>query len=98
VIFEVHDFKELETVLLIDSEIIGINNRDLKTLKVDINTTFKLKKEIPPYKIVISESGIKTREDVKRLEDAGIDAILVGTALMEAEDIGKKIDELMGKV
>jgi indole-3-glycerol phosphate synthase len=98
VIFEVHDFKELETALLIDSEIIGINNRDLKTLKVDINTTFKLKKEIPPYKIVISESGIKTREDVKRLEDAGIDAILVGTALMEAEDIGKKIDELMGKV
>jgi indole-3-glycerol phosphate synthase len=98
VIFEVHDFKELETALLIDSEIIGINNRDLKTLKVDINTTFKLKKEIPPYKIVISESGIKTREDVERLEDAGIDSILVGTAFLESEDIGRKIDELMGKM
>jgi indole-3-glycerol phosphate synthase len=97
VIFEVHNFKELEMVLLIDSEIIGINNRDLKTLKVDINTTFKLKKEIPSNKIVISESGIKTREDVKRLEEAGIDSMLVGTTFLESEDIGRKIDELMGE-
>jgi indole-3-glycerol phosphate synthase len=96
VIFEVHDFKELETSFLIDSEIIGINNRDLKTLKVDLNTTFKLKKEIPSNKIVISESGIKTREDVKRLEEAGIDYMLVGTVFLESEDIGKKIDELTG--
>jgi indole-3-glycerol phosphate synthase len=98
VIFEVHNFEELEIALLIDSDIIGINNRNLKTLQVNINTTFELKKEIPSDKVIISESGIKTREDVKRLEDAGIDSILVGTALMEAEDIGKKIDELMGKV
>ncbi len=98
VLFEVHDFKELEMAFLIDSEIIGINNRDLKTLQVDINTTFELKKEIPSNKIIVSESGIKTREDVKRLEDAGIDSMLVGAAFLEAEDIGKKIDELMGKV
>lgn len=98
VIFEVHDFKELEMALLIASEIIGINNRDLKTLQVDINTTFKLKKQIPSNKIVISESGIRTREDVKRLEDAGIDSMLVGTAFIETLDIGKKIDVLMGKV
>lgn len=98
VIFEVHNFKELEIALLTDSDIIGINNRDLKTLQVNINTTFELKKEIPSHNVTISESGIKTREDVKRLEDAGIDSILVGTALMEAEDIGNKIDELMGKV
>ncbi len=98
VIFEVHNFRELEIALLMDSDIIGINNRDLKTLQVNINTTFELKKEIPSHKVTISESGIKTREDVKRLEYAGIDSILVGTALMEAEDIGKKIDELMGKV
>jgi len=98
VIFEVHNFKELEIALSIDSDIIGINNRDLKTLQVDINTTFDLKKEIPSHKVTISESGIKTREDIKRLEDAGIDSILIGTALMGAEDIGKKIDELMGKV
>jgi indole-3-glycerol phosphate synthase len=62
-----------------------------------LNTTFKLKKEIPFEKIVVSESGIKTREDVRRLENAGIDSILVGTAFMEAEDIGKKIDEFMGR-
>ena len=98
VIFEVHDLKELEMALLIDSEVIGINNRDLKTLQIDINTTFDLKKEIPSDKIIISESGIRTREDVKSLEDAGIDSMLVGTAFIEAVDIGKKIDELMGKV
>jgi indole-3-glycerol phosphate synthase len=95
VIFEVHNFKELEMALFADSDIIGINNRDLNTLQVDMNTTFKLKKEIPYNKIVISESGIKTREDVRRLEDAGIDSLLIGTTFMEAEDIGEKIDELI---
>jgi len=97
VVFEVHDFKELEMVLHINAGVIGINNRDLKTLSINLNTTFKLKKEIPFEKIVVSESGIKTREDVRRLENAGIDSILVGTAFMEAEDIGKKIDEFMGR-
>lgn len=98
VIFEVHNFRELEMALFVHSNIIGINNRDLETLQVDINTTFKLKKEIPHDKIIVSESGIKTREDVKNLEDAGIDAMLIGTSLMEAGDIGKKIDEMIGKV
>ena len=98
VIFEVHDFKELELALAVDVDIIGINNRNLKTLKVDINTTFELKKEIPSNKVVVSESGINTREDVERLEYAGVDSMLIGTAFMEAKDIGKKIDELIGKV
>jgi indole-3-glycerol phosphate synthase len=98
VLFEVHNFKEVDIALSIDSDIIGINNRDLKTLQVDINTTLKLKKEIPSNKILISESGIKTREHVKMLEDAGIDSILVGTAFMEAKDIGKKIKELIGNM
>jgi indole-3-glycerol phosphate synthase len=98
VIFEVHNFKELEMALRANAHIIGINNRDLKTLNVNLNTTFELKKEIPEDKIVVSESGIKTREDVRRLEDAGIDSILVGSAFMEAEDIGKKIDEIMGRI
>ncbi|MBM4137355.1 MAG: indole-3-glycerol-phosphate synthase TrpC, partial [Nitrospira sp.] len=98
VLFEVHNFRELEMALLIDSEIIGINNRDLKTLQVDIQTTFTLKKEIPHDKIIVSESGIRTREDIKRLEDAGIDAMLIGTSFMGADNIGEKIDELMGKV
>lgn len=98
VLFEIHDFKELEMALLINADIIGINNRDLKTSSIDLNTTFELKKEIPFDKIVVSESGIKTREDVKRLQDAGIDSILVGTAFLEEVDIAKKIDELMGRV
>ncbi|MBE0426337.1 MAG: indole-3-glycerol phosphate synthase TrpC [Nitrospirae bacterium] len=96
VLFEIHNLKELEMALLINSKIIGINNRNLKTLQVNINTTFGIKKEIPPDRIVVSESGIKTREDVKRLEDAGIDAMLIGTSFMETEDIAEKIDELMG--
>ncbi|MGB9716692.1 MAG: indole-3-glycerol phosphate synthase TrpC [Thermodesulfovibrionales bacterium] len=98
VIFEVHNFKELEMALNANVDIIGINNRDLKTLDVNLNTTFELKREIPEDKIVVSESGIKTREDVRRLEDIGIDSILIGTAFMEAEDIGKKIDEIMGRI
>ena len=96
-LFEVHDFRELETALLINAEIIGINNRNLNTLSIDLSNTFKLKKEIPFGKVVISESGIKTREDVRGLENAGIDSIIVGTAFMEVENIEKKIDELMGR-
>jgi indole-3-glycerol phosphate synthase len=99
VVFEVHNFKELEMALrLLNAEVIGINNRDLETLNINLNTTFELKKEIPLDKIVLSESGIKTREDVRRFDNAGIDSILVGTAFMESGDIGKKIDEIMGRV
>lgn len=94
VLFEVHDYHDLEKALRIDADIIGINNRDLKTLKVDINTTFLLKKEIPSDRLTVSESGIKSREDVLRLNVAGIDAMLIGTTLMESEDIGNKIEEL----
>jgi indole-3-glycerol phosphate synthase len=97
VLFEVHDFEELETAMMIDSDVIGINNRNLKTLRTDINTSFTLKKEIPSDKIVVSESGIRTREDVQRLENAGFDAMLIGTTFMSAEDIGREIDELMTK-
>jgi len=94
-LFEVHDEDDLEKALLIDADIIGINNRNLKTLKIDLSTTLRLKKDIPKDKIVVSESGIKNRNDVIKLEDAGIDAMLIGTSLMEAADIGRKIDEIM---
>jgi indole-3-glycerol phosphate synthase len=96
VLFEVHDPEELDTALEISAPVIGINNRNLKTLQIDLGTTFELKKGIPDDRIVVSESGIKTREDVLRLEDAGIDAILVGTSLMASADISAKIDELRG--
>jgi len=98
VLFEVHDFKELEMALSTDAEIIGINNRNLKTLNVDINTTFRLRREIPPGKIVVSESGIRARSDVQKLADGGIDAMLIGTSFMETDDIGGKIEELLSSL
>jgi indole-3-glycerol phosphate synthase len=96
VLFEVHGPDELEKVLRLNARIIGINNRDLNTLTVDLGTTFVLKKEIPEDRIVVSESGIRTRGDIEKLEEAGVDAVLIGTSLMESQDIGGKIDELMG--
>lgn len=96
VLFEVHDHRELEMALRINAPVIGINNRNLKTLQIDMNTTLELKKEIPSGIIIVSESGIRTRNDVLILEQAGIDAMLIGTSLMEAADIGRKIEELRG--
>jgi len=98
VLFEVHNFREVETALSAGSRIIGVNNRNLATLQVDIGRTFELRKEIPRDRIMVSESGIRTREDVKRIEDAGADAVLVGTSLMETQDIGGKIDELTEEI
>jgi indole-3-glycerol phosphate synthase len=99
VLFEVHNFKELEKALTLGADIIGINNRNLETMHIDINTTLNLIKEIPEsYNVIIvSESGIKLRDDVKKMEDTKVDALLIGTALMEAEDIEKKIQELIGR-
>ena len=98
VLFEVHDQKELEMALLINAPIIGINNRNLKTLHIDLETTFQLKKEVPGGKIVVSESGISSRQDVLRLAEAGIDAMLVGSSFMASPDIGRRIDELRGAI
>ncbi len=94
VLFEVHHWKELDTALLIDVPIIGINNRNLKTLEIDLNITTELLKDIPQGKIIVSESGIERREDVEFFEARGVDALLVGTALMKSDDIGRKIEEL----
>jgi indole-3-glycerol phosphate synthase len=96
VLFEVHDFADLEIALRINAPVIGINNRNLKTLAIELRTTFELKKEIPGDRIVVSESGIKTRDDVLKLEEAGIDAMLIGTAFMESGEIAKEIDVLRG--
>ena len=82
--------------LLIDAPIIGINNRNLKTLTIDLETTFQLRREIPKGKTVVSESGISRHEDVLKLLGAGVDAMLVGSSFMASPDIGRKIDELRG--
>jgi len=96
VLFEIHDHEELETALRLNAPVIGINNRNLKTLDIDLATTLVLKKEIPVGRIVVSESGISTRGDVERIEEADVDAMLIGTALMKSNDIGGRIDELRG--
>lgn len=96
VLFEIHEPAELDMAFRLKAPIIGINNRNLKTLRVDIDTTLKLRNEVPAGRIIVSESGINARSDVVSLERAGIDAVLVGTSLMKAQDIAQKIDELRG--
>lgn len=92
---EIHDEQELHKALDSGGEIIGINNRDLNTFKTKIETTQQLRPFIPNDKIVVSESGISRREDVKKMQDWGVNAILVGEALVTAQDIPIKIKELI---
>jgi indole-3-glycerol phosphate synthase len=97
VLFEVRDDFGLEAALEIGAPVIGINNRDLKTFRIDLGTTFRLREAIHRDVTVVSESGIAGRADVLRLEEAGVDAMLVGTSLMESEDVEAKMKELLGK-
>ncbi len=92
---EVHNEGEVERAILSKSEIIGINNRDLNTFAVDINTTRRLRPLIPKEKIVVSESGIKSRKDMEKLAKWGVDAVLVGEALVTAGDVRAKMKELL---
>jgi indole-3-glycerol phosphate synthase len=93
---EVHNVKELDSALFCGAEIIGINNRDLKNLNIDLKLTFGMLKDIPEDRIVVSESGINTRADIETIESTRTDAVLIGTAIVRSEDIGRKIDELLG--
>jgi indole-3-glycerol phosphate synthase len=92
---EVHDEGEVERAVLSDAEIIGINNRDLNTFSVDINTARRLRPLVPKGKIVVSESGIKSRKDMEKLRKWGVDAVLVGEALVTASDVRAKMKELL---
>ena len=97
-LFETHHERELDTVLewIPTARMIGINNRDLKTFTTDLNVTFRLAKRIPPDKLIISESGIHKRDDVVKLNEAGIHAMLIGESLIRAEDTSDKVRELLG--
>lgn len=95
-VVEVHSEEDLKKALSVDSRIIGINNRDLHTFKVDLEITSNLIDLIPKEKIVISESGIKTYEDVMFLKSLGVKAVLIGETFMRSDDIGAKIMEIMG--
>ena len=90
---EVHDEAELEQALASDAQLIGINNRNLHDFSVDLNTSFRLKALVPPGIPVVSESGISTVDDVRRLKEAGIDAALIGESLMRAGRQGTLLQE-----
>jgi len=94
---EVHDERELERALDVESSIIGVNNRNLETLRVDLATSLRLRQMIPTGRQAIAESGIETRDDVQRIKDAGYDAMLIGESLLRAASPGGKLRELLGR-
>lgn len=97
---EVHDDAETDRALKSGARIVGINNRNLKTLQTDIETTFRLAAKLPRASregiLLVSESGIRTAGDIQRLREAGLDAVLIGETFMRAPDIGGKVREIMG--
>lgn len=95
---EVHDREEMQEALDAGADLIGINNRDLHTFRTTLKTTLELMAELPAEgsPLIVSESGIFTRDDVLTLQRAGVGAVLVGEALMREADIGAKVRELMG--
>lgn len=94
---EVHDEAEMETALSSGAGIIGVNNRNLKDFTVDTENSRRLRQMVPAGKIFVSESGVRTAEDVAALQAAGVDAVLVGETLMRAADIRGKLAELRGE-
>jgi len=96
VLIEVHDRRELERALQVENPMVGINNRNLRTFEVSLQTTLELLPQIPDEKLVITESGILAREDVALMREHGVNGFLVGEAFMRAEDPGARLAELFG--
>ncbi|MEX2317106.1 MAG: indole-3-glycerol phosphate synthase TrpC [Pirellulales bacterium] len=94
---ELYDPENLQRVFDAGATLIGVNNRDLRTFETDLEHTLRLRDRIPDQCVLVSESGIRTHADVKRLAAAGVDAILVGESLMASPDIGAAIDALLGR-
>ena len=92
---EVHNAGELKRALKIGPRIIGVNNRDLRTFEVDLEMTARLRSLVPAEVTLVAESGVHTRDDVARLAAVGADAMLVGEALVRADEVGQKIQELI---
>jgi indole-3-glycerol phosphate synthase len=93
---EAHDGEELQRALELDADVIGINNRDLDSGRVDVSTTYELMPDVPAGKTVVAESGISSRAELEELERVGVDAVLIGEALMSAADPEAKTRELTG--
>lgn len=96
VLVELYDPANLDRVLRLNPPLVGVNNRNLKTMTTDLGHCIELRRSIPEDVLMVGESGIHTRADVERLQNAGIHAILVGETLMRANDIGAKVEELLG--
>ncbi len=94
VLVEVHDAGELERALKLGTPLVGINNRNLRTFEVTLQTTLDLLKDVPPDRLLVTESGILNRDDVKKMRDAGVHAFLVGEAFMRADDPGAALNAL----
>jgi indole-3-glycerol phosphate synthase len=94
VLVEVHDIDELERALQADCELIGVNNRNLRTFEVSLDTSLQLKAAVPPDRTMVTESGIASREDVARLRAAGIDTFLIGESFMREPDPGAALQRL----
>ena len=94
VLLEVHDAQELQRALQVDVAMIGINNRNLRTFEVSLDTTLKLKKKIPDNKLIVTESGILARSDVELMQSNNVHAFLVGEAMMRANDPGQELQSL----
>jgi indole-3-glycerol phosphate synthase len=97
VLIEVHTADEMDIAMAISPDMIGINNRDLETFEVDLNTTRKLARLVDKDTLLVGESGIKSHKDVCLLHDYGVDAILVGEEIVRSSDKYQRIRELMGK-
>ncbi|MES2995684.1 MAG: indole-3-glycerol phosphate synthase TrpC [Verrucomicrobiota bacterium] len=91
VLVEVHDLPEMDRALELGADLIGINNRNLKTFEIDLTTTETLADEVPDDVLLVSESGIKTPQDAQRALDAGANAVLIGESLMRADDPSREI-------
>ena len=94
---ELFEPANLPRVLGTGTRLVGINNRDLRSFKTDLQRTLQLRPQIPGDRVVVGESGIRTRRDVERLEAAGVNAILVGETLMASADIGAAVDKLLAR-
>ena len=94
VLVEVHDGDELDRALRLKTPLVGINNRNLKTFEVSLQTTLDLQKQVPAGRLLVTESGVATRADVTLLRAAGVQAFLVGEAFMRAEEPGLALAEL----